>query len=375
MGIEFTEDQLHAIEVASQWVGSELTIGGYAGTGKTTIIKELLRLQRFAGWMVVSLTGKAVDVLRGKDIPAQTIHGLLYYVDQEHPDAKPTFHARNDTAAKGIIVDEASMIDVSLYRDLKALGRRIVWVGDMGQLQPIGEDPRLMHDPDVRLRRIHRQALQSPITELSLKIREDEPLAEWRALADGSELIFKPQNKKVYKHLIEFATRPGTVVICGFNRSRDAINRDARDLLKRRTPLEDGDKVICLANEPQMGVYNGMTGVIVGNPQHLGATVYRASISVSGRTACTYKCDIAPAVEKSFNKNRWMFEANQRRQKLGSNDLSLWDHAYAITCHKAQGSEADEVAVWDQQCGDVWDPIRWRYTAVTRAKKRLIYCL
>lgn len=372
-GITLTENQQSVLEDARNWDGKKLTIGGYAGTGKTSLIKEMLKDEHYKEWAVASFTGKAVEVLRTKGIDrAQTIHNLMYHVIMSKKDIE--FKRAQSLGRAGVIIDEASMVDLVLYRDLVKFKLPIIWVGDMGQLEPIGDDPRLMHDPDLKLTQIHRQALESPIIRLSMLIRQGESMSAWRAEADDVELSIRRQNEGTYQRMVEFAAREGTMVICGFNRTRTDVNKGARRIRGYSGPVSKGDKMICLANESQHCVFNGMVGIVVDEPEHLGGHTYSLQIAVQGeeKPRCM-TCDLGPIIDPKFDKKKWLYEAMERR-KDGGNDLTLWDHAYAITCHKAQGSEADEVAVWDQQC-ELWDSVRWRYTAVTRARKKLVYCV
>lgn len=374
--ITLTEDQQNAIDSILAWRGPRISVGGYAGSGKTTLIKELLRFKRFSDWAVASFTGKAVEVLRSKGIDrAQTIHNLMYQVSVNHKTKDVNFHRSDYIDRTGVIVDEASMVDMELYRDLTKYNIPIIWVGDMGQLEPIGDDPRLMHKPDITLTQIHRQALESPIIRLSMLIREDAPLEQWFETADDQQLSIRRQKKATYDRMVEFAAREGTLTICGFNRTRFGINEDARSLRGYTEKLCKGDKVICVSNERSQDVFNGMVGVVSEDPEYLGGTTYEAQITINGEEKARHlKCDFGPALDKRFDKKAWLYEAMARRKDAGCNDLTLWDYAYAVTCHKAQGSEADEVAVWGQQC-EAWDPIRWRYTAATRARNRLVYCV
>ena len=377
-GLTLTENQQEVLDTACDWnkesESKKLTIGGLAGTGKTTLIKEMLKRDQFSNWAVASFTGKAVDVLRSKGIGrAQTIHDLMYHVLSDK-DNEIKFTRHDGLERNGVIVDEASMVDTTLFRDLTKFNIPIIWVGDMGQLEPIGDDPRLMSDPDLKLTQIHRQALKSPIVRLSMLIREGAEFSEWQAAADGMELNIRRQNTAVYSRMIEFAAKEGTMTICGFNATRMDINRGARRIRGYTEPVCEGDKVICLANEKQQGVFNGMSGVVNEAPKLLNGATYLVSIKLAGITnPRRLKCDFGPVFDDNFDKKAWMRAAVDRRASSEGNDLTLWDHGYGITCHKAQGSEADEVAVWDQQC-DYWDSTRWRYTAVTRAKRRLIYC-
>ena len=154
--MRLSEEQKHVIREIMGFKKNELRIGGLAGTGKSTVIKHLAELlPRFA---VCAYTGKAASVLRKKGIDrAQTIHSLIYkaYTDEKN---QVRFSLSPSLDCEWIIVDEASMVSEAIYRDLKWFGKPMVFVGDHGQLEPIGDKFNLMDDPDLRLETIHRNA-------------------------------------------------------------------------------------------------------------------------------------------------------------------------------------------------------------------------
>ena len=153
--MRLTSEQRHVLKEVVRLPKHEVTVGGRAGTGKTTVIRHLVGLlPRFA---VCAYTGKAVNVLKSKGVDARTIHSLIYkaYTDEER---KVYFSLAADLGCDGIIVDEASMVSRSIYEDLRSFGKPLVFVGDHGQLEPVGDDFNLMRDPDYRLETIHRNA-------------------------------------------------------------------------------------------------------------------------------------------------------------------------------------------------------------------------
>jgi len=170
-----------------------LTVGGYAGTGKTTLLCELRKeiYNKFPKLSVafVTFTGKASSVLQTKlDVNGissyendyiGTIHGLIYKAETRY-DTKLKAHVivgwklkeEDDVWHDVIIIDEASMVSKQLWDDLGKFGKPIIGVGDHGQLPPIGDQFNLLTHTDFKLTEIHRQALNSPIIALSKLVRE-----------------------------------------------------------------------------------------------------------------------------------------------------------------------------------------------------------
>jgi exodeoxyribonuclease-5 len=150
-------------------------VDGYAGTGKTTIIRHAIAAPGIENVCYAAYTGKAASVMNRKGIPATTIHRLLYHpVEDEEEDPKTKkkvkvvrWRMKMASEAAGadlIVLDEVSMVNGKLARDLTSFGRPILVLGDPGQLPPINGDGAFMTGaPDVLLTQIHRQALESKI--------------------------------------------------------------------------------------------------------------------------------------------------------------------------------------------------------------------
>ena len=161
-----------AVAVASGSKRKLLTIGGYAGSGKSTILSCILEQAPDA--IPCAYTGKAASVMRSKGVDyAGTIHSKIYVCDPK----TSTFHpkTREEVRAQGsyFLVDEASMVGAAIFRDLMAYGLPVIAVGDHGQLPPVSKDAQnLMESPDVVLEEIHRQAEDNPIVAFSKWVRE-----------------------------------------------------------------------------------------------------------------------------------------------------------------------------------------------------------
>ena len=197
--MELSEDQIRCLNKLREWVvanikkNSFITMGGYAGTGKTTLIGKLrkdLKLQypnikiAFA-----CFTGKAARVLKNKLTEAEavcegdscgTIHSLIYSPIENDKKEIIGWKRRNEMEADLIIIDEASMVDENIWKDLRSYGKPIIAVGDHGQLPPINGNFNLMERPILRLEQIHRQMAENPIIKLSIMARKEGKINKGR---------------------------------------------------------------------------------------------------------------------------------------------------------------------------------------------------
>jgi exodeoxyribonuclease-5 len=339
-------DQARALDSVEQWLESgdqRLTLGGYAGTGKTTLIRELLRRHSAS---VCAFTGKAAFVLQSKGVEATTMHRLLYKPMQLGSELK--FVLVEELPVPLVIVDEASMVDVNLMRDLESFRVKVLYVGDHGQLEPVGNDPGLMRSPDVRLEQIHRQASGSAIIQFAHHVRSG---GEPTSFGHEAELLDRAPASLLLDH---------DAILCGFNRTRVDVNRRIREQLgfHGRLPVV-GERVICLRNNRDYGVFNGMQ-----------ATVLDVEDADDHRLHMVVEDDMGNKTPRMVCEAR-QFGAERTLQKTRY-EVALWDWGYALTVHKSQGSEWPRVLVLEQIHAD-WSADRWRYTAATRAAEKLTY--
>src|SRR6188768_4531261 len=183
---QFTPHQQQALTVVAEWLKSKpgsngtpqvFRLFGYAGTGKTTLATHLAEAVdgevKFAAF-----TGKAASVMRGKGCRgATTIHSLIYRT-RESGDEIPNFDLWDEAPASKaelIIIDECSMVDAELGRDLLSFGVPVLVLGDPAQLPPIqGGGFFTEAEPDAMLTEVHRQAQDDPIVRLSMDVRAGE---------------------------------------------------------------------------------------------------------------------------------------------------------------------------------------------------------
>jgi exodeoxyribonuclease-5 len=374
-GIALDETQKQAYEKIIDWVKNPtiekktLTLGGFAGTGKSTLIKHVESYLKAIGLThaVVALTGKAVSVLCSKGIKeARTCHSLIYTLDEKAKvNGKLKFQKKQRIDERLLIVDEASMIDSSIDDDLNSYPQlRILYVGDHGQLEPIGENPNLMKNPDLRLEVPHRQALSSNILQFAHAIRENKPIRYGKC--PGVE-VATPQ-----RFWDVFADPQWDQIIVGFNKTRHWVNKRIRENRGHfgRTP-DPGEKVIILNNNSELGLFNGMI-LTVDEAYRDGNGFIIANLSDPSKTSKISKWRKVATIEDQYGNNKLDLKGWVANAVINQGAM-LVDYAYSITCHKAQGSQWDNVLVMEEVHPD-WTPSRWSYTAITRAASKIVYC-
>lgn len=343
--LTLSKDQRDAVEAVLAWYNNPrkkqiFTLGGLAGTGKTTVIRELLK--HLPGAAVCAFAGKAVNVLRKKGVPASTIHMLIY----EWTGRK--FERKDFLDCRLIIVDEASMVSSELLGDLRSYDLPIIAVGDHGQLEPVGDDPGLMKNLDFKLERIHRQAKGSPIISIAHNVRLGH---------DPLECILAVNNPAIASitHLDDIIERNRKFhqILCMYNTQRTKINNAVREMRNYSEVLHEGEKLICLRNDYQFGVFNGQQALVES------LSPFKLKLD-DGRTL-----DNPPICMQTL-------ETGKPPDFGDFSDEVHFTYSYAITVHKAQGSEWGKVAVVSAG-GKAFDPNRWNYTATTRAAEKLIW--
>ena len=201
--IELNEKQLEGLKLAVDRyrAGEKCTIiAGYAGTGKSTLVKFIIAALKEDGIdpdknvVYTSFTGKATQVLQKKgNKNVSTLHKLLF---EHYPKADGTFYRVPVPSIpfKIVIVDECSMVPKDLLKRLASYKVHIICLGDPGQLPPIdkNEDNHLLDIPHIFLDEIMRQEEQSEIIKLTMDIREGKPLNHFKGkevqILDADEL-------------------------------------------------------------------------------------------------------------------------------------------------------------------------------------------
>lgn len=339
---------------------------GLAGTGKTFLTGQLQELLSLDEVVFATPTHKASAVLRGKlagQHEVKTLAKLLWHWQPVHsghcprlPDGtclrkgEDCYFSKEPVAPwpdlQMVIVDEASMLrseDDDVLRQWAQEDVRVLLVGDPGQLPPVGDGGFNALDstwapPLARLKHIERQADGSEILDVAYAFRH----GKWREDPYLAEVQLVREREISIESILRMDDVENIAFVTSSNNKRREINQAVRKCLGRTGKPAVGDRLMYLRNDdPEL--YNGVMCV---RTRHGVRTEHGASISVPDR------------------------------EFLGTDrEGSRWNYGYAITCHKAQGSEWPVVAVFPES---KWrwrnspDGRRWLYTAVTRASRDLI---
>lgn len=393
--MELTRKQEEGLKIAIQrhQLGEKYTvISGYAGTGKSTLVKfiiEALGVEK-SHVCYATFTGKAAEVLRKKgNENACTLHRLLY--DSIPRPAGGYFRKPKPNIPYDIVVvDEISMVPLSILKQLFKHPCYVICLGDPFQLPPVDENKEnkdinnLLDHPHIFLDQIMRQAADSEIIRLSMDIREMKPLE----YIDGQNVKMYDGRALENKTILTWADQ----VLVGTNKKRFEYNAEIRSLLGKGPLPEDGDKVICLHNywedfslkgDP---LVNGTIGYL-RNPMEGQIDLplwikhnphYFEILDASVETEDGFYPNVSIDKKMLIKEERccdWRTQYALMKNKYRIGDLMPRDFAYgyAITTHKSQGSEWDKVVVIEEKFPyDKIEHARWLYTSVTRASQKLV---
>jgi exodeoxyribonuclease-5 len=341
---------------------------GYAGTGKTTLARHIAQE---ANRKVVfgAFTGKAASVMRSKGCHgASTIHSLIYTLKDEAKGI-PKFRLNQNSPVKHAdlcIIDECSMVDESVGKDLLSFGTPILVLGDPEQLPPIdGTGFFTNSEPDFMLSEVHRQARDNPIIRMSMDIREGKALHH---TTEGACRVIS--RREIDATQVMGADQ----VLVGRNITRRLYNRRIRELRGFPTKLlindgyisempDVGERLVCLKNNRFHGLLNGSLWTVskIREYSALGITMI-----INPEDAGGIKKGIQVTVRKEF------FEGRENEIPWEERRYSdEFDYGYALTVHKAQGSQWDNVVLFDESACFREDRRRWLYTGLTRAAKQI----
>ena len=358
-------------------------LGGYAGTGKTTLLKELNK--RFPNIIFLAPTGKACTVLASKipDANIRTIHSALYSAMEVTEDMLDDFRKRaksGDQYAQSmydyytrknallvrfslnpckelfthlIVVDEASMVGKTEYENLRSIAPRLVLIGDPQQLPPVESGSILPDKFDAFLTTVHRAALESPITRLSIAIRNKE-FTSWESWRNEGINILKKGSKSECLEADQ--------VLAGMNKTRNKLNKQLREEKTQHLPVV-GDKIIIKQNfrrKKGLVLVNGD----IGNVLSIEGNIARLHFGYK-EVPYPYFFLQDELVAPLYGKTATFVEPNNYPVKF--------DYAYCITVHASQGSEWKKVVFFDDKMweGRPTERRRLLYTAITRAKEQL----
>ncbi len=366
--MNFSPEQDQALVEVARWLKASdrqvFRLFGYAGTGKTTLARHLA--EGIDGEVLfAAFTGKAAQVLRNKGAGhARTIHSLIYRprgetVEEEDGVAAPTFSINRKSSvadAALVIIDECSMVDEDLGRDLLSFGTPVLVLGDPGQLPPVsGGGFFTEHEPDILLTEVHRQARDNPIVALAQDVREGRDLAYGDY--GRAEVIAR-------RDVDQARVLAAEQVLVGTNRTRRAYNRRLRELNDFTEVLpEVRDRLVCLRNNSKKGLLNGSLWTVTHRGRDKGVALSLVVKSDDeGPTGPSAKIKV---LKQAFSDGP---EAAPWQMRRNYDDF---DFGYALTVHKAQGSQWNDVVLFDESFAFREHRARWLYTGITRAAERL----
>ncbi len=367
-------------------------LAGFAGTGKSTLAKHFA--SNLPGQVYyAAYTGKAAHVLRRNGVQqVSTIHQLIY-TPRDRCDTKlrdlradrtrhlftnplpgdhkleeldraialeqanlrrPDFFLNTDSPLQNaamLVIDEYSMVDEQMGRDLLSFKCPILALGDPGQLPPVQGRRFFTGKPDVLLTEIHRQAAENPIIRLSKDVREGRPLVP----GNYGQSAVLPMTKLHPDQIREIMTGADQILV-GTNRTRASYNKTMRQLLGMVGPYPlVGDKLVCLRNNHNECLLNGQIWTVTRSV-HKGDILLTLRGEEGERLTCL-------AHRTHFDGDPDSLSPVERRS------ANEFDYGYALTVHKAQGSQWDKVALIDEWRGS--HRRQWLYTGITRAAEQI----
>ena len=395
----WSPQQEKALSSVERWIKSKnkqvFRLDGYAGTGKTTLAKHFASMVSGQVYFA-ALTGKAAHVLEKSGANnVSTIHKLIYVpknksqqrlqelqkeyrdltktdpqplnlikklereIQQEQKNlVRPSFQLNLDSplrTAALLIVDEYYMIGEEMGADLVSFDCPILALGDPAQLPPIYGRSFFKGDPDVQLTEIHRQAKDNPIIWLAKEVREGRKIKPGRygeSRVMGSSDISREELGQVVLNTNQ--------LLVGKNRTRVSSNFRARELKEIGSDLPvAGDKLVCLRNNREIGLLNGQiwysTENAVLDPDGKGHIMLSLREEDTDRPT---KVSAHACYFRGAKPDFW-----------GIKDAEEFDYGYALTVHKAQGSQWRSVLLFDEWY--MQDRKNWLYTAITRAAEKI----
>jgi exodeoxyribonuclease-5 len=409
---DLSPQQREAVQRIGDWYAAPFTgqpfrLFGPAGTGKTTLAREVPAALMAPGAQYGAYTGKAASVLRRKGCsPASTLHSLVYKPVVNTATllklsaAREELRTMNETEAATpegresvalleteiagleresrtigwewneqspladtelLILDEVSMVDAKLAADIERFEVPVLVLGDPEQLEPVGGEGYYINAaPDFALTEIHRQALESPVLELATRVRT----------STGSQLGLTPDD--VEPRSLARAMDHEQIIVWKNATRWTLIDRIRAKLGRPRGQVVAEDQVMCLTNNRSLSIFNGQQFTVLEvEPGTLGPALLLADDQGIQRRILAHLDGFQGRAEQDRAK----------AQNLGGRgNRGLFTFANAITAHKAQGSEwgsvyvvneAPDLLAMEAKRKDVSEATagarRWLYTAVSRA--------
>ena len=327
---------------------------GWAGTGKSTLAVHLAQDVKTVKY--AAFTGKAALVMRKRGCKgAQTIHSLIYTLVSEK-EGEPRFIIDEESAAAEadlIVIDEVSMVDEQLGKDLLSFGTKVLVLGDPFQLPPVqGAGFFTADEPDIMLTEIHRQAADNPIIHLSMQVREGGFLE--RGIY-GESIVVGREN--VDRNAVLEADQ----VLVGRNKTRLQYNDRLREL--KGLPFHEpvlGDRMVCLRNNARKKLLNGQIWIVT-----------EATRKTNGKWSLLLGADEGKGEARVLTHKAFFAGEEDAMSWPERRQFDEFTFGYCLTVHKAQGSQWDNVYLFDESFVFREERARWLYTGITRAAEKI----
>lgn len=368
--MSWSPQQEQAIRAVEAWLRDPKSpqtfrLFGFAGSGKTTLAKHLAAGVK-GPVLYACFTGKAALVLRKKGCEgAGTIHSLIYKAIQDEVTGEFTFKLNPDSGAAYaslIVIDEVSMVGEDLALDLLSYRTKVLVLGDPAQLPPVkGEGYFINGRPDVMLTEVHRQATENPIIRMSMDVREGRGLKPGRY---GSSIVVP--RAILSKDEMRTMVLEADQLLCGLNKTRQTFNQRIR-ALKGLTGSQadwhptEGDRLVCLRNNREKNLFNGGLWNTM-EVRHKNQKVMMRVESLDEPNTTPVDIEVPDPFFLGTEKDMdW-------RERRRADEFTF---GWALTCHKSQGSQWDNVIVFDEGRAFREDAAKWTYTAITRAAEKV----
>jgi exodeoxyribonuclease-5 len=338
---------------------------GWAGTGKTTLAKVIA--ETITGTVAfAAYTGKAALVMQAQGCRgATTLHSLIYsYIEEVDKDGRTRSRFRLNpggpaSRADLFIIDECSMVGRELGVDLLSFGKPVLVLGDPFQLPPVeGAGFFTEAKPDMMLTEVHRQAADDPIVQLATRIRMGKTLMGGRY---GASQVISPTG-------LDLAAVFGAdQTLVGTNDLRRRLNRRFRKIEGRYDDAPAvGDRLVCLRNNRAKALLNGSLWMVdevrASKPDGLDRLYVTSNDAVRDGVARR----LAIVVPHAFFTGTEEELSDEQKQRCDA-----FTYSNALTVHKAQGSQWDNVVLFDESTKFQNYAQRWLYVGITRAVKSI----
>jgi exodeoxyribonuclease V alpha subunit len=377
--VSYTDEQKNAIQMAIE--NNVLILNGKGGVGKSFTVKAILKALEDYKYCCCALSGKASKILADHGLVSMTIHRMLG-IDKDGFK----YNGKNRLPYDIIVLDEASMVNGTLFNALLSAIKddgKIIIVGDLGQLSPIGCS-NIFYDllkaqkfPQQELTLVHRQAQKSGILSTANLIRDGKQINgrynyENQVVGELKDMLIMPvQNKEsLFDLVIEICEKykgknyldfqvitglkdRGDISVLKLNLALQKIfnpHFDTSETIKiGRYEFKLGDKVIQNGNNYEAGefgnlsVFNGTLGVIK-------------------------KMELDKS-DKKLHKIWIDFDGIDETVLYTKEDLAKTELAYAITCHRSQGSTIPHVLFVFDYASYMLLSKEFVYTGITRSSK------